>query len=56
MLKPPAKGKAPTDKPTPRLAPRPMLFKVLCVVFAIWMAALLVMYFWTVYPLRHPSR
>jgi hypothetical protein len=56
MLKPPAKGQATTDKPTPRLAPRPLLFKVLCVILAIWMAALLVMYFCTVYPLRHPGR
>jgi len=39
----------------PELKPRPRLFKVLCVVFAVWMIALLVLYFWTVYPLRHPK-
>ena len=55
MLKPPANGNAPMNKPAPRLVPRPVLFRVLCVIFAIWLAALLVMYFWTVYPLRHPS-
>ena len=38
----------------PALAPRPRLFKILCLVYAVWMVALLVMYFWTVYPVRHP--
>jgi hypothetical protein len=44
------------DKPEPKLVPHPILFKVLCVAFVIWMAVLLLMYFLTVYPLRHPSR
>jgi hypothetical protein len=51
MLKPP---KVPESAP-PQLKPRPILFRVLCAVFAVWMLALLVMYFWTVYPLRHPA-
>ncbi|MGD0139052.1 MAG: hypothetical protein ABSD28_09260 [Tepidisphaeraceae bacterium] len=55
MLKPPAKGKTPINKLPPRLVPRPVLFRVLCVIFAIWIGALLVMYFCTVYPLRHPG-
>ena len=29
--------------------------KVLAVVYALWLAGLLVMYFTTVYPARHPS-
>jgi hypothetical protein len=33
---------------------RPRLFVSLCVIFALWMAALLVLYFTTVYPRRHP--
>ena len=58
--KPPGKplGKPPGQKaegPQPRLKSRPRLFKVLCVVYAMWMLALLAMYFWTVYPLRHPA-
>jgi hypothetical protein len=36
-----------------QLTPRPRLFKFLCLLFAFWMIALLVMYFWTVYPARH---
>jgi hypothetical protein len=51
MLKSEANG----DKPARQLKPHPVLFRVLCVIFAIWMAVLLVMYFWTVYPLRHPG-
>ena len=38
----------------PQLKPHPGLFLVLCVVFAVWMVLLLVLYFWTVYPRRHP--
>jgi hypothetical protein len=52
MLKSPGEGQS----PPPRLKPRPRLFKILCVVYALWIVALLVMYFWTVYPLRHPGR
>jgi hypothetical protein len=55
MLKNPAKGQASATQPHPRLTPRPLLFKILCAVFALWIVALLVMYFLTVYPLRHPS-
>ncbi len=56
LEKPP--GKAPGQKaegPQLRLKSRPRLFKVLCLVYALWMLALLAMYFWTVYPLRHPA-
>jgi hypothetical protein len=55
MLKTPAEGQPTANKPVPRLTPRPILFKGFCVVFAIWVVALLAMYFLTVYPLRHPS-
>jgi hypothetical protein len=55
MLKPPANGNRPSAAPTPRLKPRPMLFKFLCAFFILWMIALLAMYFLTVYPSRHPS-
>lgn len=44
-----------TDGPAP-LKPRRGLFVALCVVFALWMAVLLAMYFKSVYPLRHPSQ
>jgi hypothetical protein len=54
MLKPPAGAKNSGDKKPLRLTPRPKLFQVVCVIFALWMAALLILYFWTVYPLRHP--
>jgi hypothetical protein len=43
------------EKPQSRLRPHPRLFKVMCVAFALWMLVLLAMYFWTVYPLRHPK-
>jgi len=43
------------EKPHPRLTPHPRLFKFLCLLFALWMLVLLAMYFWTVYPLRHPK-
>jgi hypothetical protein len=39
----------------PQLKPRPRLFKILCIVFTLWMLVLLATYFWTVYPLRHPN-
>jgi hypothetical protein len=51
-VKPPARE---AEKPQPRLTPHPRLFKLLCIVFALWMLILLAMYFWTVYPLRHPN-
>ena len=54
MLRTPAKGQPSATKPVPRLRPRPVLFKILCVVFIVWIAALLAMYLLTVYPLRHP--
>jgi len=55
MLKPSAKGQPSANTSHPRLTPRPVLFKTLCVVFALWIVALLAMYFLTVYPLRHPG-
>ena len=36
------------------LRPRPRLFVALCAIFAMWMAALLILYFISVYPRRHP--
>jgi hypothetical protein len=46
----------PPPKPKKELKPHPLLFRILCVIFAIWMALLLLMYFCTVYPLRHPGK
>jgi hypothetical protein len=43
----------PELRPDP-LKPRPVLFKVLGVVFALWVAFLVALYFKTVYP-RHSS-
>ena len=43
-----------TDNKVPRLKPHPVLFRVVCAIFALWMAVLLILYFWTVYPQRHP--
>jgi hypothetical protein len=37
------------------LKPHPRLFKALCIAFTLWLIALLALYFWTVYPLRHPK-
>jgi hypothetical protein len=37
------------------LKPRPKLFWALMLSFAIWLGALLTLYFKTVYPDRHPS-
>jgi hypothetical protein len=39
----------------PKFRPHRRLFFWLCVAYAIWMIALIVLYFVTVYPLRHPS-
>ena len=36
-----------------RLKPRPRLFATLCICFALWIGALLWLYFKTVYPQRH---
>ncbi len=35
--------------------PRPRLFRILLMAFIFWMAALLILYFTTVWPLHHPS-
>jgi hypothetical protein len=45
----------PVADPHPQLKPHPRLFKALCLIFALWMAVLLALYFLTVYPLRHPT-
>lgn len=37
------------------LKPRPRLFVALLVGFAVWLGGLLLLYFKTVYPQRHPS-
>jgi hypothetical protein len=37
------------------LKPRPALFAVLLVAFAIWLAGLLTLYFTKVYPMRYPA-
>ena len=55
--------KAAEDTPGPPVAPitqppvkrRPMMFAFLIVVFVLWIALLLLLYFTTVYPLRHPA-
>jgi hypothetical protein len=36
------------------IKPRPFLFAFLCVVFALWIGLLLLLYFKSVYPRRHP--
>ena len=51
---PPAKTEPQLPPATP-LRPRPRLFIVLLVLFAIWLGILLTLYFKTVYPLRHHS-
>jgi hypothetical protein len=38
--------------PPDPLKPRPVLFKVLCVVFAVWVVFLVALYFKTAYPRR----
>lgn len=44
------------ELPAPRpLKPRRQLFVILLIVFAIWLAGLLTLYFAKVYPMRHPS-
>jgi hypothetical protein len=47
--KPPAAAPRPLLQPKP-FKPRRKLFAVLMIVFALWVAALVVMYFTTVYP------
>ena len=52
------KGSAPASLPQPPcqpLKPRPKLFAALMLIFAVWLGALLTLYFKTVYPERHPS-
>jgi hypothetical protein len=43
------------NRPSARGAfqPRPRLFAALCWIFAVWILALLAIYFLTVYPRRH---
>ncbi|HEY7089433.1 MAG TPA: hypothetical protein VH518_15150 [Tepidisphaeraceae bacterium] len=41
------------DPTRPPLTPRPKLFILLVLIFAAWIAALLTMYFTSVYPERH---
>jgi hypothetical protein len=36
--------------------PHPILFAVMMLLFAIWVSILLILYFKTVYPHRHPAR
>ena len=46
----------PRSIPSPQpLKPRPRLLVVLSIIFALWVAGLLAMYFKTVYPYRHDS-
>lgn len=51
----------PTESATPAprairpFTPRRKMMMVLALVYALWLAGLLVMYFTTVYPARHPS-
>jgi hypothetical protein len=49
-----SQGQNSKDKKVLKLTPHPRLFRVVCAIFALWMAALLILYFWTVYPQRHP--
>jgi hypothetical protein len=51
---PPAPPAAPVQN-HPVLRPHRKLFFWSCVAYVVWMIALLVLYFETVYPLRHPS-
>jgi uncharacterized protein involved in exopolysaccharide biosynthesis len=44
-------AKPPSPQP---IKPRPVLFVVLCAVFAVWMAILAALYILTVWPVRHP--
>jgi len=34
---------------------RPLLFRFLIAVYLLWLVGLMVLYFMTVYPLRHPA-
>jgi hypothetical protein len=36
--------------------PRKAVFIVMCILFILWMALLLLIYFKTVYPLRYPAQ
>ena len=50
--KPSTEYKSPTPTPNP-LKPRPRLLLILSILFLLWVAFLLTMYFTTVYPHRH---
>lgn len=45
-------GKTPALPPAKPLKPRPKLFVALCMMFALWIAVLITLYFTTVYPHR----
>jgi hypothetical protein len=45
----------PPALPPMRIKPRKGWFVFFCVVFAAWVALLLLLYFSSVYPLRHPA-
>ena len=55
----PESKSAESSTPEPRVvlpfAPRRKMTMVLALVYALWLSGLLVMYFTTVYPVRHPS-
>jgi hypothetical protein len=50
-----APASAPSTNETP-IKPRRGLLIVLSIVLALWIAAMVVMYFTTVYPQRHPAK
>jgi hypothetical protein len=57
--KAPSSAPAIPSAPSPAVQPfkpRPVLFAVLMLLFLIWVSVLLIMYFKTVYPHRHPAR
>ncbi|MGA2233083.1 MAG: hypothetical protein ABSH22_19445 [Tepidisphaeraceae bacterium] len=51
----PGPGQAVAPIAQPPVKPRPRMLAFLIVVFVLWIALLLVLYFTTVYPMRHPA-